>query len=292
MVQTLNARDGSHRWTFTARIGLNISAADPPGVAVSQGRVYAAADRLACLRASDGTTLWNDPAALASSAPVAGHDAVYVAPASLFALRSRDGTRLWSVATDASSAPVLVNGVIYLLGSGPQAGPVVMAIRASDGRLLWASPGPGMGWLACDGHIVCAVSGSDMEPPPGDGPQPSQLWTWRASDGKLLHKSASNAGFGASPAMTTGIACALSNGTLLAIDPSSGRTLWSHPATAPPVAAHGKIYTSTPAQGLIALNARDGTPLWHFPARLTLGPLIAGNTVYVCDHTTLYAVSA
>jgi outer membrane protein assembly factor BamB len=43
---------------------------------------------------------------------------------------------------------------------------------------------------------------------------------------------------------------------------------------------------------LVALRASDGTPVWHFPTRFTLGPVVAGNTVYVSDHTTVYAVRA
>jgi outer membrane protein assembly factor BamB len=288
VVQALNASDGNRRWTFTARIGRpGTSAVDPPGVAVSGDRVYVAVNRLACLRASDGARLWTDPSPLASNAPVAGHDAVYVAPISLFAVRGRDGARLWSFPTDAHSAPVLVNDVIYLLGAG------VQAIRASDGTKLWDSPGPAMGWVACDGRVVCAVSGSDMVPPPGEPSPPSQLWAWRASDGRPLWRSAANAGFGA-PAMAAGIVCAHTNGRLLAVRPSNGRTLWSYPTTASsvPVAAHGRIYTRTSAHELVALRASDGTPVWHFPTRFTLGPVVAGNTVYVSDHTTVYAVRA
>jgi len=295
VVQALNADHGSLRWTFTARVGLpGTSAVDPVGVAVSSGRVYVAVNRLTCLRASNGATLWSAPSPLASSAPVAGQHAVYVAPTSLFALRGGDGARLWSFPTDANSAPVLVNGVIYLLGTGTHGGPRLLAIRASDSVKLWDSPGPPMGWLACDGHVVCAVSGSDMEPPPGDAAPPSQMWTWRASDGRLLWRSAANAGFGGSPAMTAGIVCALTRGRLLAMNPRDGRALWSYPSTAPvpPAAARGRIYTRTSGHELVALSARDGTPVWHFPTRFTFGPIVSGNTVYVCDHTTVYAVPA
>lgn len=295
VVQALNASDGTRRWTFTARVGApGTSAVDPPGVAVSGGRVYVAVNRLAGLRASDGARLWTGPSALASNAPAAGQDAVYVAPTSLFAVRGSDGARLWSFPTDAASDPVLVNGVIYLLGSGAHGHPALLAVRASDGTRLWDSPGPGMGWLACDGHVVCAVSGSDMVPPPGEPGPPNQLWTWRASDGRPLWRSAANPEFGR-PTMAAGIVYApTSGGELLAVRPSDGRTLWSYPTTAPtvPVAAHGRIYTGTSAHELVALNASDGTPVWHFPARFSLGPVVADDTVYVSDHTMVYAVPA
>jgi len=298
VVQALNASDGLHRWTFTVRVGTpGGSFVDPPGLAVSGGRVYVAADRLSCLRASDGTQLWSASPALVSSWPVAGPEAVYIAPMSLCALSRRDGTLLWTVTTGVTSAPILINGVLYLLTAGSRRDPRVLAVRASDGTKLWDSPGPQTGWLASDGQILCAVSGSgvldpDAEPPPGDQPPPAQMWTWRASNGQLLWKSAPDAGFGAAPATTAGIACALTAGPLIAVDPASGRPLWTYPATSPPVAANGKIYTTTPARHLIALNATDGTPAWTFPAPLTLGPLLADNTIYICDHTTIHAVPA
>jgi outer membrane protein assembly factor BamB len=77
------------------------------------------------------------------------------------------------------------------------------------------------------------------------------------------------------------------------VNPANGQILWSYRTTgSPPSAARGRIYTSTPEGDLVALNASDGTPVWQCPIRFTLGPLVAGNTVYVCDHTTLYAVRA
>jgi hypothetical protein len=79
--------------------------------------------------------------------------------------------------------------------------------------LLWESPGPGGGWLACDGTTVCAVSGlRDVGQITGSGgPFPSQMWTYRASDGKLMHRSALNAGYGA-PVMTAGLVFAMNAG--------------------------------------------------------------------------------
>jgi outer membrane protein assembly factor BamB len=77
------------------------------------------------------------------------------------------------------------------------------------------------------------------------------------------------------------------------VDPGTGRTAWSYPgASAAPTAARGRVYTASPASHLIALNASDGTPVWQCPVRVTLGPVAAGNTVYVCDNTTVYAVPA
>ena len=284
MVQVLNARDGSHKWTFSVRTGLrNEGVVDPPGLAAGQGYVYVAVDRLYCLRAGDGAKVWSDPVPL-TTALAAGPDTVYAVQETLFALSSRDGTRLWSFAANAGSmpAPVLADGVIYMLGLSTQGNPLVVAIRASDGARLWDSPGPGGGWLACDGKTVCAVSGvgPDVQIQGNAGPLPTQMWTYRASDGTRLYRSAANAGYSSSPAMTAGMAFTLTAGNghtlskLHAVDPGDGRTVWSYPgASAAPAAAHGRIYTASPAGDLIALNASDGTPVWQCPIVSHSGPL-------------------
>ena len=89
-------------------------------------------------------------------------DAVYAVQETLFALSSRHGTRLWSFAANAGpmAYPLLAGGVIYVPGSSMYGtSSLMLAVRASDGIKLWESPGPGGGWLACDGTTVCAVSG-------------------------------------------------------------------------------------------------------------------------------------
>jgi outer membrane protein assembly factor BamB len=60
----------------------------------------------------------------------------------------------------------------------------------------------------------------------------------------------------------------------------------------PARSSRGRVYTASPASHLLALNASDGIPVWQCPVRLTLGPVAAGNTVYICDNTTVYAVQA
>ena len=302
VVQALNARDGSHMWTYTVRMGRpGTVVSDPPGMAAGQGYVvYFGANDLTCLRASDGAKLWSDPSPLTVNL-AAGPAAVYAVQETLFALSSRHGTRLWSFAANAGAmaAPLLADGVLYVLGIGTDNKTnVVLAIRASDGARLWDSPAPGGGWLACDGNTVCAMSGvgPDVQVQGNADLPPPQLWTYQASDGRLLYKSALNAGYGP-PVMTAGMAFAITAGNgntlskLHAVDPGNGRTVWSYPgASAAPAAAHGRIYTASPAGDLIALNASDGTPVWQCPIRFTVGPVAAGNTVFACDNTTVYAV--
>ena len=303
VLQALNARDGSHMWTYTVGMGRpGTVVSDPPGLAAGQGYVvYFAANYLTCLRAGDGTTLWRAPSPLTVNL-AAGPDAVYAVQETLFALSSRHGTQLWSFAADAGAmdTPLLADGVLYVSGvAADNKTSVMRAIRPSDGTKLWESPGSG-GWLACDGKTVCAVAGigPDVQVQGNGGPFPSQLSTYRASDGKLLYRSAFSAGYGP-PVMTAGMAFAINAGNgqtpqaLHAVDPGNGRTVWSYPGTSvTPAAAHGRIYTASPAGDLIALNASDGTPVWQCPIRFTVGPVVAGNTVYVCDHTTVYAVRA
>jgi outer membrane protein assembly factor BamB len=303
VLQALNARDGSRRWAYTVPMGRPGTVySDPPGMAAGPGYVvYFAANDLTCLRASDGATVWSVPSPLTTYL-TAGPDAVYAVAVALYALSRRHGTRLWSFSANARTAPLLADGVLYVPGydTYDDIG-LMLAIRASDGARLWDSPGPGGRWLACDGTTVCAVSGvdPDAQPPPDAGPGATQMCTYRASDGKLLYRSAVNAGYCSQPAMTAGLAFALTAGDghipsrLHAVDPGTGQTAWSYPgASAAPAAARGRVYTASPAGDLIALNASDGTPVWQCPVRVTLGPVIAGHTVYVCDNTTVYAVPA
>jgi outer membrane protein assembly factor BamB len=303
VLQALTARDGRHMWTYTVPMGgRGTVLSDPPGMAAGEGYVvYFAANDLTCLRAGDGAKLWSDSSPLTVNL-AAGPDAVYAVQETLFALSSRHGTRLWSFAADAGATdtPLLADGALYVSGlAADNKTGVMLAIRPSDGTKLWESPGSG-GWLAGDGKTVCAVAGigPDVQVQGNGGPFPSQLSTYRASDGKLLYRSAFSAGYGP-PVMTAGMAFAINAGNghtpagLHAVDPGNGRTVWSYPGTSvTPAAAHGRIYTASPAGDLIALNASDGTPVWQCPIRFTLGPVVAGNTVYVCDNTTLYAVRA
>jgi outer membrane protein assembly factor BamB len=303
VLQALTARDGSHRWTYTVPMGgRGTVLSDPPGMAAGEGYVvYFAANYLTCLRAGDGAKLWSDSSPLTVNL-AAGPDAVYAVQETLFALSSRHGTQLWSFAADAGAmdTPLLADGVLYVSGvAADNKTSVMRAIRPSDGTKLWESPGSG-GWLACDGKTVCAVAGigPDVQVQGNGGPFPSQLSTYRASDGKLLYRSAFSAGYGP-PVMTAGMAFAINAGNgqtpqaLHAVDPGNGRTVWSYPGTSvTPAAAHGRIYTASPAGDLIALNASDGTPVWQCPIRFTVGPVVAGNTVCVCDNTTVYAVRA
>jgi outer membrane protein assembly factor BamB len=62
------------------------------------------------------------------------------------------------------------------------------------------------------------------------------------------------------------------------------------PAHRQPGGGSGAVYAVQ--SSLSALNAGDGAPLWQCPVRFTVGPVVSGDTVYVCDDTTLYAVRA
>jgi len=304
VLQALNAREGSHLWTHTVPMGRPGTVfSDPPGMAAGPGYVvYFAANDLACLRASDGVTVWRAPSPLTVNL-AAGPDAVYAVQETLFALSSGHGARLWSLAVDAGtmSYPLLADGVIYVPGYSTHSNSSVMlAIRASDGVKLWESPGGGGGWLASDGTTVCAVSGlrDAVQITGNGGPFPSQMWTYQASDGKLLYRSTFNAGYGP-VAMTAGMAFGLNAGNrhtpagLHAVDPGNGRTVWTHPgASAAPAAARGRVYTVGPAGDLIALDASEGTLVWKCPIRFTLGPVVVGDTVLICDNTTIHAVPA
>lgn len=81
-------------------------------------------------------------------------------------------------------------------------------------------------------------------------------------------------------------------GTLVALDPASGRQLWSKPLDAPargaPTAAGGRIYVVTQTNEVMAIDQADGTQLWSYagiPETAGLlssaNPAVSGDTVVV-----------
>jgi len=173
-----------------------------PAVALSPVR--------AC-RASDGATMWSVPSPLTTNL-TAGPDAVY---AVAVALNSRHGTRLWSCAANAMTAPLLAGGVIYVPGCDTYSNTSLMlAIRPATapdcGRSRQAR--------AMDGW---PTTGRPSAPCPASAPTPSLRQTParsrprcgpRASDGQLLYRSPVSAGYCSQPAMTAGMAFALTAG--------------------------------------------------------------------------------
>ncbi|MCB1539188.1 MAG: PQQ-binding-like beta-propeller repeat protein [Rhodospirillales bacterium] len=93
---------------------------------------------------------------------------------------------------------------------------------------------------------------------------------------------------------------------LIAIDAATGAPAWARrfgghieeTATLDPL--RNRLYTGTGPEGLWALDANDGAPLWHAAiGHLDATPLLLGDTLYVpaqpkegSDHSVFYALDA
>lgn len=135
--------DGSLRWAADM-LGANVGA-----VTSANGTVYAnpsfGASSVIALDAATGAQKWSFGAGQTGNRrPVAVRGAnVYYTDDDgyLYDLRAADGTVKWSILTgiNAASSPSLANGVLYVDGSTHW--PAVSAYNASNGNLLWSTPG-------------------------------------------------------------------------------------------------------------------------------------------------------
>jgi outer membrane protein assembly factor BamB len=163
----LHAQDGTLLWAFPA-VGL------PPLVA--EGRVYlspndngpAEGGAATALRLRDGAELWRFPAS--STVQLATGGVAYLSNpydnnGEFYAVRASDGAMLWRLPANGASAALdnefsvavaVDRGVVYLGGNRAVGAPRgwVSALRARDGRRLWAWPTLGDGV-----HAIQFVSG-------------------------------------------------------------------------------------------------------------------------------------
>jgi len=167
------------------------------------------------------------------------HALVYVGTSDgIYAVHAATGTLAWrypAVASPGASSPatigclVLSSGVLYACSAG-----TIIAVRASDGKLLWrrliqviGSAPAGLSIVAADSTVYVATTVSV----PTYEVDPSANY-------------------------------------VLALNAATGAVVWSHPSdeaiTSAPAAVNGAVYIATSAH-LDAFRARDGTLLWRSP---------------------------
>lgn len=166
-VFALNVTDGAVRWSRT----LDGTEPDQEQSApvIAGGTLYVRSNGLGsqalargvpsfgyglhALRASDGASLWTNPAAITQ--PVASGGVVFAGDTSgnLLALRGTDGTLIWKHLVAGSvrdfwqmSPLAIANGTLYVASgvAGPISADVTLkALQASDGQQRWTCPLPG-----------------------------------------------------------------------------------------------------------------------------------------------------
>lgn len=136
---------GSRIWTASLRPKDEKEAAAGGGVAVSNGRVYAATaySSLAAIDAASGNVLWTAKLPTpARSAPVAGDGKVYVVSQSneVFALNESDGSEAWTYTGIEETAGLLSAASPAITGKRlvvPFSSGEVMALDTKEGEAVW-----------------------------------------------------------------------------------------------------------------------------------------------------------
>jgi outer membrane protein assembly factor BamB len=227
MLIAKDAESGKERWHTTEELIPS---------AVMNGIVYARAARndpvisFSALRTNDGNPLWTTT----FSHSVGGYirqvemerDRVYVlTDTNFFVLQASDGKIIWS--SPAHSA-TRANGIIYLSRWQKARDGIVDAVRAEDGKLLWSF------------H------------PPTSARVPDLTTSTVTADGIL---------------------CVNAVDTLYGLHITDGAILWDRPSKSiggfyeadhPILTANGVLYISSEHEGLLAVQARDGTERWRF----------------------------
>lgn len=284
-VAALRATDGTHLWTYpklppdpAAQLGL-VASATPEAVFVLWGGVVSLDPRT-------GRENWA-AADYNGYALRTGAGNVYVSSAdSVIALEGSRGGRLWMHQPALQLPPAVYGNSVYIVSDDPKLGTfgVVSALsRSGEARWTMQVREPDrVAALAANAVIVTAAIGDELQ-------------VWRGSDGTQL--LAITAG-----AQVTGIAqhgsviyATTVNNQLVALNLSSGKTIWQQPASSglAPTVANGMVYAGTPDQGIVARKLSDGGAVWQTSGiSFATPPLVVGRTVYAADSTTVYALQA
>ena len=224
------------------------------------------------------TSVFNAPAPLAShiTIPYSVGDSG-TTTAGLTALNGRDGNDAWHAATGQPSTnfqPTMVNGIIYTEGGSAQASSLV-AVRASDGHILWNAPMPNSNFtIASDGVVVLVQAKSDG------------LFALDAATGALcwrLDQPETDPVYVKDGVVVATITDAQGQGAHLAVyQEADGKPLWRLIYAALVGINHSAVYTSE-SNEVLAYAARTGKELWHSE--------IAGNLGSVNDQSVLVSGS-
>lgn len=224
------------------------------------------------------------------------------------ALNADSGQARWSLGSYGAlrGLPALADGALYLSvqpGSGKP--PALYALDAGGGQMIWRQTAPFSTMLSAPVVVAGTVFAAVGTPQGG-----VSLVALNEKDGTFTSLALADA---VAPVLlavnggTIAVVAASSTGgqsELFTVTPGSPHV--SHPMPLQGVgitrlvAANGVVYV-TDGRSISAINATNGTPLWHFapgsPSSIEAKPAVSGGMVYfsVVDTTNvrwLYAVSA
>ena len=285
---------GKLAWRFNANAAVS-------SVAQAENVVYVATDGNAvfAVNATTGKQIWKRTVTSKISQQVvaAGGSVVVSSDNGPFGL-SAAGKPLWSIAQQDSSPLLAAGGTVYAaFAAKSDTTGGVTALDPASGTIRWTVAFGPVADIAGDPALadgVLYVASSNGE-----------LFTFAAANGARRQRVAGFGAFGAGTIAVAGgvVYAALDDqqGTVVAVDPATGKTLWrkaTGPSTFAPdvTASNGIVFAGTVNGGaagaqsgqLYALNAANGTQLWSMPVSggVNEGPVAAGGVVYTGGGTT------
>ncbi len=202
--------------------------------------------------------------------------------ASVVGLRGKDGTEAWQTpigVRDNDGATAVVSGFLYIeagAASTPSPQPpsdFILALRLSDGAILWRTPLPQadyrVGVVADDATVIAAAGAGG-------------LYALDAATGAIRWHQAANLseGLSGAPHLSGGVVLALIAGNpatdhtnsvigLTAWRESDGALLWQKTSTST-IATNEYAAYSTLGDGASALSTQDGRQLWYYQSGRTV----------------------
>lgn len=287
----LDAASGRPLWTTSSPdADIEFTPALGPGLVIGLGRC----NSNPCVEAYDtrmGNLVWSHAhwSVPFTSSPTVARGRLYISDRNnnVFSVNAADGTEA-PVGEHPGSAgqPTTVGGGLVFTGDGS-------AYDEATGALRWSGMAPGA--HPTDGNVVFDfVFGSNT------------LREWEAQTGTVRWSAVLPCTAPVSlPALSPTVVAVSACGTLLALDRTSGHTLWTYShnvySNYQPTIGNGVVFVlentiSTTATTLTALRASDGARLKSVdlsPNQAVGSPVVSGNQVFILGHQVdAYTVSS
>ena len=253
-----------------------LASAGAPGSipAVAGGRLFLVSSGVEAYSLDTGKALWQSP--LRSYAPrslVAARGLVFVAEATVSALDAGSGRKLWEFTPDANASlgRAATDGRALYVGT---AGHRLYALRASDGKQLWATD------LGPDWTCPAVVRGVTVQ----EDRVYATVEQWRDPKGRT------------------------STGWLIALETGNGRVIWRYGigegaqrkglSSSPLVTPHLVVAADFLSNAIVGVDRRSGREVWRFHgepgfAGFPEAPVLLGKVVYAgSGDSYVYALDA
>lgn len=267
---------------------------------------------------TDGSLIWNFTRGdVTGSFPAFADGIVYIgygtggnnSDNNMYALNATDGSVVWNYTTGGRiymNHAAIADGVIYFGASDNK----TYALNASNGNLIWnhtfeqyenmySSPAIANGilYLGAETTGICEGCAGDTSTlyALNITDNGSEIWNFTVTPADWQGVAIEG-----TPAVADGFVYfdAWNNGTLFALNATTGSVIWSYNAgglASSPAVANGLVYFGSYDFPVFALNATTGSHVWNYSTGniILSSPSVANDIVYISsrDHY-IYAINA